>query len=171
MNEPAQEPFYCKDYPWHIIILRWIILSIIFALGIYIIYQLNQMLAWLYILYSIFGLTLILPLSRCVYCYYHNRWCNTGWGKIAAYLFNKGDEGKYVSKYPYAILLYPLWLFPLLLGMILLVRYRNLISLVLLLAYILLLVIEKLILRFAACVKCHEKAFCPALPFRGNKVS
>ena len=171
MNEQAPKPYFCEDHPWYVILLRWMILTIIFALGIYILYQLNQMMVWLYILYSVFGLTLVLPLARCVYCYYHNKWCNTGWGKLAAYLFKKGDEEKYVPKYPFAILLYPLWLFPLLVGFVLLLRQRNLFSLMLLLAYVLFLYLEKLILRFVACPHCHQRSFCPALPFREKDVA
>ena len=170
MSEIDKKSCLYENYPWYIIILRWIILSTIFILGIYICYQLNQMVAWLYIFYSVFALTLVLPLARCVYCYYHNRWCNFGWGKIAGYLFKKGDEGKYVEKYPFAILLYPLWLFPLLVEITQLIRERNLISLILLVAYVLLLYIEKLILRFVACTNCSQRGFCPALPFR-KKVS
>jgi hypothetical protein len=170
MHKSAEGSCFCRDYPWYIIILRWIILSIIFALGIYIIYQLSQILAWIYILYSVFGLTLVLPLVRCVHCYYYDRWCNVGWGKMAKYLFKKGNQEEYISKYPFAILLYPLWLFPLLIAIILLLRGRNLVSLISLLAYVLLLIIEKLVLRFVACQNCHQKNFCPALPFREKQL-
>ena len=171
MNEPAKEQCLRKDYPWHIIILRWVILSIIFAWGIYILYSLNQTLSLIYILYCVFGLTLVLPLSRCVYCYYHNRWCNTGWGKIAGYLFSKRNEENYVSKFSFSVLLYPLWLFPLLVGIVQALRERNLISLILLIGYGLLLFLEKLSLKLAACPNCHQKDFCPALPFRKKQAS
>jgi len=170
MNEPNKEQYFCKDYPWYIILLRWVFTSIIFALGIYISYHLNQMLSLVYVIYCVFGLTLVLPLSRCIYCYYHGRWCNTGWGKIAGYLFNKGDEEKYLGKFPFSILLYPFWLLPLLVGALQVLRQRNLVSLALFLGYGLLLFLEKVILKLVACQNCRQRTFCPALPFREKQI-
>jgi hypothetical protein len=88
----AGEFAFCENYPKPIIIIRWIILLLAFALGIYALLQFHHMLAIVYIVYSVIALTLILPLSRCVSCFYHGKFCNTGWGKMAAYLFRKGDE-------------------------------------------------------------------------------
>jgi hypothetical protein len=126
---------------------------------------LNYVLAIIYIIYSMIALTLILPLSRCVSCFYHGKPCNTGWGKVAAYLFKKGDESKYVDHYNYAIFLHLLWLVPLLVAFLQLVRRRDIWVLVIFVAYILVLFVEKVVLKKLCCKRCHQREFCPALPF------
>ena len=162
----ADEFSFCENYPKHIIIIRWIVLLLAFGLGIYILLGLHYMLTIIYIVYSLIALTIILPLSRCVSCFYHGKFCNTGWGEIAAYLFKKGDESKYVDHYNYAIFLHVLWLIPLLVALLQLVRQRNILVLVIFLIYILVLFMEKVVLKKLCCERCHQREFCPALPFR-----
>lgn len=157
---------FCESYPKHIIIIRWIILSIAFGLGIYILLGLHLVLSIIYIAYSLIALTLVLPLSRCVSCFYHGKSCNTGWGKIAAYLFKKGDESKFVERYNYAIFLHLLWLIPLLVALLQLIRLRDILALSTAAVYVLLLFIEKITLKKLCCIRCRQREFCPALPFR-----
>jgi hypothetical protein len=157
---------FCDNYPKSVIVVRWIILGVAFALGVYILWGIKDVLGLLYVLYSILTLTLILPLSRCASCFYHGKACNTGWGKVAAYLFPKGDESKYVDNYSYAIFTHFLWLIPLLGGFFRLLRDRSLLALCLLGGYVFVLFMEKIILKKLACVRCHQREFCPAVPFR-----
>ena len=165
----AVEFSFCENYPKHVIIIRWIVLSIAFGLGIYILLGFHYMLAIIYIIYSVITLTLILPLSRCVSCFYHGKLCNTGWGKIAAYLFKKGDESKYVEHYNYAIFLHLLWLIPLLVALLQSVRQRDLFALSIFVIYLFILFVEKIILKKLCCKRCHQREFCPAVPFRKIK--
>ena len=162
----AGEFSFCENYPVHIIIIHWIILLLAFALGIYILHGLHYVLAIIYIVYSLTALTLILPLSRCVSCFYYGKLCNTGWGKIAAYLFKKGDESKYVDYYNYAIFLHLLWLGPLFVALLQLVRKREILALSIFVIYLFILFVEKIILKKLGCKRCHLREFCPALPFR-----
>lgn len=168
MNDKGEtvELSFCENYPLLIILIRWIILLLAFGLGIYVLLKLHHMLALIYIIYSIVALTLILPLSRCVSCFYHGKFCNTGWGKIAAYLFKKGDESKYVDHYNYAIFLHLLWLVPLLVALLQLIRKRDVFALSIFLIYLFVLFIEKIILKKLCCKRCRQREFCPALPFR-----
>jgi hypothetical protein len=178
-NQIEKEKFvFCDAYPKHVIIIRWIILIAAFALGIYILSGMKDLFGVVYVIYSLIALTLILPLSRCVSCFYHGKLCNTGWGKVAAYLFpkgmnhavhTKGDESKYVEHYNYAILLHLLWIIPLLGFLFQLLRYRGLFYLIILIAYMFILLLEKIILKKLACTKCHQREFCPALPFRKER--
>jgi len=168
-NDKAFEPTFCENYPKHIIAIRWIILLTTFGLGTYILSDLHYALAIVYIIYSVIALTLILPLSRCVSCFYHGRLCNTGWGRVAFYLFKKGDESKYVEHYNYAIFLHLLWLVPLLAALLQLVRKRDVLVLSILVIYLFILFVEKIVLKKLCCKKCHQREFCPALPFRKIK--
>jgi len=168
MNPQTEEQNfrYCDSYPKLVIVIRWIILGTIFALGVYILWGIREVLGLAYIIYSLVALTMILPLSRCASCFYHGKSCNTGWGRVAAYLFPKGDESKYVENYSYSLFLHLLWLIPLLGSLFQLARSRSLLALCLLGAYLFLLLVEKIVLKKLACVRCHQREFCPALPFR-----
>ena len=169
---------FCHTYPKYVIIIRWIILVVTFALGTYILTDIKVLFGVGYAIYSLIALTLILPLSRCVNCFYHGKVCNTGWGKVAAYLFPRGmnhvvntkeDESKYVEHYNYAIFLHLLWLVPLLGSFFQLLRKRGMIVLILFLAYLFILLLEKIVLKKLACKRCHQREFCPALPFRKER--
>ena len=168
MNDRAQagEFSFCENYPKAVVIIRWIILLLAFALGIYALLRLHYIFAILYIVYSVMALTLILPLSRCGSCFYHGKLCNTGWGKIAAYFFKKGDESKYVDYYNYAIFLHLLWLVPLLIAALQMIRKRDVLALSIFAVYLLILFVEKITLKRLCCKRCHQRDFCPAVPFR-----
>ncbi len=171
MNQelPEQSFKYCDSYPKPVIIIRWIVLAIAFILGIYILWGIKDVVGLAYVIYSLAALTLILPLSRCASCFYHGKACNTGWGKVAAYLFPKGDESKYVDNYSYSIFLHLLWLIPLLGALFRLIRSRNVLTLSLFAGYVLVLLLEKIVLKKLGCVKCHQREFCPAVPFKKEK--
>jgi hypothetical protein len=169
-HEAEKEDFtFCDTYSKYVIIIRWIILAVTFALGIYILSDIKEILGIVYVLYSLIALTLILPLSRCVSCFYHGKACNTAWGKVAAYLFPKGDESKFVVNYNYAIFLHLLWLIPLLASFFQLLRKRDLLALIIFLSYLFILLIEKVTLKKLACARCYLREFCPAVPFRKTK--
>jgi len=161
-----EEPLFWHTYPAWVIVARWMVLLLAFALGIYILSDIKEALGIAYVVYSLLALTLILPLSRCVNCFYYGRMCNTGWGKVAEYLFPKGDESRYVEHYNFAILLHLLWLIPLLAAFFHLLRERKLQALLIFLFYLVILLVEKMVLKTLSCKRCHQRNFCPAVPFR-----
>jgi hypothetical protein len=169
MDQEAEEPkdlAFCHSYPKSVIVIRWIILGGAFALGIYILTSIKEVLGLAYVIYSLVVLTLILPLSRCTSCFYHGKACNTAWGKVAAYLFPKGDESEFVDHYDYSIFIHLLWIIPLLASLFQLARERSLPALIIFLAYVFVLLLEKIALKRLACSRCHQREFCPAVPFR-----
>jgi hypothetical protein len=114
-------------------------------------------------------ITLVLPLSRCVYCSYHGRYCNTGWGKIAGYLFPKSEQDNFTSGYDYMLFIYPIWVLPLLGSLLQVIRFRNLFWLLFSCIYILVLILEKVYLKNSGCRFCSQKNTCPGVPFNSKK--
>ena len=157
---------YCETYPAGVIIARWVILTIAFILGIFILSRIKPALGIIYALYALYALTLVLPRSRCVNCYYYGRACNTGWGKVAAYLYGKGEESRYTEHYAYAVFLHLLWIIPLLASFFKLILAKSTFYVIFVLVYVLVLWLEKVALKRWACRRCHQREFCPALPFR-----
>lgn len=169
-QEAENENFaFCDPYPKYVIIIRWIILTAGFALGVYILTDIKEALGVAYVVYSLTALTLILPLSRCVSCSYHGKTCNIAWGRVAAYLFPKGDESKYIARYNYAIFLHLLWIVPLLASLLQLLRKREVPALIIFLSYLCILLVERVTLKKLACLRCHQREFCPAVPFTKTK--
>jgi hypothetical protein len=165
-QEKKNEEFrFYENYPIAIVLIRWLFLGAAFVLGIYILFQFKDILAYIYIFYGALCLMLILPLSRCVYCYYHGRVCDCGFGKVASYLFPKNDESQYSSGYVYFALTYPFWLFPAFFGFIQILRERSLKALIVFLAFLLVLLLERVFLKIAGCRNCHQRKTCPGVPF------
>jgi len=171
-EEKKDKPEVCfSEYPKTFILGRLFFLLIIFGSGVYILYQLKVELSYIYIFYSLLAISLVLPLSRCVYCSYHGKYCNIGWGKVAGYLFSKRSEDNFTSGYDYMLFIYPIWLFPLLGTLLQLVRCRNLFWLFFSCLYILLLFLEKIYLKNSGCRFCFQKKICPGVPFNSKKIS
>jgi hypothetical protein len=171
-EQRKDKPEICfSEYPKRIILGRLLLLLVIFGSGIYIFYQLRAELSYIYIFYSFLAISLVLPLSRCIFCSYHGKYCNTGWGKVAGYLFPKRDEDKFSSGYDYMLFIYPVWVFPLLGTLVQLVRLRNFFWLIFSGAYILVLFLEKVYLKNSACRFCFQKMICPGVPFNSKKIT
>lgn len=166
-EEKRNEEFkFYQDYPVFTVLLRWLFLGIAFALGVYILLKFEAILAYIYVFYGAICLTLILPLSRCVYCFYHGRCCDSGFGKVAAYLFPKSDESQYASKYVYFTLTYLFWLLPGIVGFVQVLRRRSLPVLLIFLAFLLALLLERVVLKNLGCKNCHQREICPGVPFK-----
>jgi len=160
-----------QEYPKAFVLGRLLLLGIIFVSGAYTFYQLKVELSFIYLFYSVLTISLVLPLSRCVFCSYHGKLCNVGWGKIAGWVFPKKTEENFTSGYDYMLFVYPIWFFPLLGSLVQLARFKNLFWLVFSVGYILILVLEKVYLKNSGCRFCSQRKICPGVPFKSEKAS
>lgn len=67
------------------------------ALGTIGCWFLSPLGAWLYLAFAIIMVGVVLRRLVCVDCYYYGKWCATGWGKLSALMFAKGDERRFGS--------------------------------------------------------------------------
>lgn len=81
----------CYDsYPWWTIVLSNLVSLVIYSLGAYIIYRAG----WIYMtIYLAFILILEIRLLKghCVHCYYYDKTCAFGKGRLSAAFFKRGD--------------------------------------------------------------------------------
>ena len=97
-EEKKDESEVCfPEDPKAFILGRLILLAVIFGSGVYIFYQLKIELSFIYVFYSLLTISLVLPLSRCIFCSYHGKLCNVGWGKVAGYLFPRRSEDNFTA--------------------------------------------------------------------------
>jgi hypothetical protein len=138
----------------------------IYAIGLYILAQCGIWWAVLYLVYcGVFEIRLLR--YHCVNCYYYDKVCAFGKGKLSALLFKKGDPQKFAEKEVKWLDLVPDFLvliFPLIGGIVLLVMDFNWIILILMVILIALSMGGNAIIRGSyACKYCKQKELgCPA---------
>lgn len=115
----------------------------------------------IYLLFLFIMLVFVLRKHLCTNCYYYGKRCNTGWGKLASYLF-KEKSGDYKLGVKLAGIT---WMFAAvipIIGMIfiLLINFSNYI-LILLLLFIMLSFLNFLV-HSRSCSNCKMRDICPA---------
>jgi len=69
----------------------------IYTIGAYIMFKLGSIWGWLYLFYCLLVEIRVMRIS-CIHCYYYGKWCGLGKGKLAAFLFRKGDPKRFLEK-------------------------------------------------------------------------
>jgi len=121
------------------------------------------MAAGIFIFYGIVGAFWII-LFVCPYCHYYNtRSCPCGYGKIAAKLRKKSSEENFTEKFKKHIpIIIPLWIIPVIEGIILLSFDFNRLLLILIIAFIInSYIFLPLLARIYGCGHCPQKNNCP----------
>jgi len=133
-------------------------------MAVYIIFGFYNILAYFYASYLAIAVTIILPLARCTRCYYYGKVCHISWGKATSFLYPKGKEELFGENFKYSVFLYPVWMIPLLVGLLQLVRLRDLQALLIFAIYLMILFISRRFLQWhAGCKQCHQRLFCPGV--------
>jgi len=158
-----------ENYPIPIVLLSNGLAISIYAIGLYILAQCGIWWAVLYLLYcGVFEMRLLR--YHCVNCYYYDKVCAFGKGKLSALLFKKGDPQKFAEKDVKWIDLVPdilVLVFPLIGGIVLLVTAFNWTILALLIILLVLSFAGNAFVRGShACKYCKQKELgCPAEKF------
>ncbi len=156
-------------YPIWIILIRWILAAAELGLALYFVFKFKFDLGIIFTTYSIVAAFVLLPLIRCVRCYYYGKRCNFGWGIMVARLFPRVEGETQAAKYGFAILFWPLRLAPIGLGLLsYLGIFDDGFSLKphgLFLIYILVLILHRWFYRFVSCSRCHQRTECPVYDY------
>jgi len=155
-----------ERFPVPIVFLSNLLAVSIYAIGIYIMARCGILWVVLYLIYcGLFELRLLR--YHCVNCYYYDKVCAFGKGKLSALLFKKGSPEKFAEKQIKWVDLLPdflILLFPLIGGIVLLVTDFNWLILVLLILLLVLSFPGNAFIRGSfACKYCKQKELgCPA---------
>lgn len=142
----------------NLLILLWIGLGII-ACGF-----LSSLIAWIYLIFSLVMVFIVLRKLICTNCYYYNKWCCFGWGKLSALLFQKGDINKFTGSIgiKFAPAVYGLLvLVPLIAGIISIIKSSSAAKLTVLLLLFLISFYNGAVRRKSVCAECKMKLICP----------
>ena len=93
--EPNMAQTGLEKYP----ILRIIVGNLIMFLGIVVgtiaMWFVYPLLAGLYLVISVLVVYVVMRKLVCTNCYYYDKWCSMGWGKLAGLMFKKGNIEKF----------------------------------------------------------------------------
>ncbi|MBN1997928.1 hypothetical protein JW935_10275 [candidate division KSB1 bacterium] len=120
-------------------------------------------LSLLYILYCIVGAFWIM-IFVCPYCqYFDTKLCPCGYGQIAVKFRDKNSENKFSEKFKKHIpVIVPLWIIPVIEGIVFLVKDYNLTLLILVVIFAInSFIILPLLARIYGCGHCPQKDDCP----------
>lgn len=80
-----------EEYPKTSIILGNLMMILWIALGTIACWFFSPLVAWIYLASAIIMVGIVLRKLVCTNCYYYDKWCGTGWGKLSALLFKEGS--------------------------------------------------------------------------------
>ncbi|MFH1715171.1 MAG: hypothetical protein ABH857_03135 [Elusimicrobiota bacterium] len=123
---------------------------------------------WIARLYTIFALVMVYVVLRklvCANCYYYDKICHMGWGKLSAKMFkNKGslerfaaDPGMKCAAPTYMSLMF----IPLILGIAAMIKEFTFIKLLVYLVFLVISYYTMFSARKKTCGKCKMRLFCP----------
>ena len=84
-----------EEYPRSSIIVGNLLMILWIALGTIACWYLSSLVAWIYLAFAVVMVGIILRKLVCTSCYYYDKWCCLGWGKLSALLFKQGEIGKF----------------------------------------------------------------------------
>ena len=155
-----------ENYPLRFVIGSNTLQIAIYIIGVYLVYKLGPFWIIPYLIY-IAILEIRLLKTRCVNCYYYNKRCTFGKGKLCALFFKKGSPKIFLDKQFRRIDLIPDFLVsivPLVIGVVLLIVKFDLMILIFIILLILLAFPVSGYLRGSlACRHCKQRELgCPA---------
>lgn len=80
-----------EEYPKSSIFLGNFLMILWISLGTIACWFFYPLTAWIYLAFAVIMVGIVLRKLLCTNCYYYNKWCCMGWGKLSALLFKKGD--------------------------------------------------------------------------------
>jgi len=107
-----------ENFPRRIIVTRWVLALAEMGIASYFVFDFGFRTGLVFLIYGFVGIFVLLPLVRCIRCYYYGKACNFGLGLWAAVFFPESKDKKFASAYGLTIFLWPLRIIPLCLGVI-----------------------------------------------------
>ena len=153
-----------EDHPRSSMIMGNLIMALWIALGAIASRFINPLMGWAYLIFAIAMVGFVLRKLVCANCYYYNKWCPLGWGKLAGVFFKKGDIEKFgtSSGIKFAPAVYGfLSLMPLILIIISLFQEFLISKVIVLILLLGVSLYSGTIARKKGCMKCKMKLICP----------
>lgn len=154
-----------ESYPIKIVCISASLTILSYLAGAIVVFFLHPLLSVFYLILA--GSSLVVSMKfRCINCYYFGKYCNFGLGKLASYLFHKGEPSEFTDPKKVgitAILSFGTLFLPVLIGLILLLSNLSISALALLIGYILIGIAPNFLIRGRLCEMCMQSQLgCPS---------
>jgi len=153
-----------EEYPKTSAVIGNFFMILWIALGTIACWLVYPLIAWLYLAFAIIMVFIVLRKLVCTDCYYYDKWCCIGWGKLSALFFKKGEIEKFpntlglkIAPLTYGVLS----LIPLILISISLILKFTFFKIVILLLLLLISFYSGTVGRKKSCAKCKMRLICP----------
>lgn len=158
-----------EEFPKAGIIFGNFMMFLWIALGTIACWVFYPLVAWVYLSLAIVMVYIVLRKLVCTNCYYYDKWCAMGWGKLSARFFKKGNIEKFSTNI--GIKLAPLTygllsLIPLILIVISLIQKFALLKIIVLFLLLLVSFYSGAIGRKKNCANCKMRLICPGCAVR-----
>ena len=153
-----------EEYPKAGIVFGNFMMLLWIGLGTIACWFLYPFAAFIYLAFAIIMVFIVLRKLVCVNCYYYDKRCSMGWGKLSALFFKKGhiEEFSTSSGVKLAPITYGLLsLVPLILIIISLIQKFSIPKLIILLLLLLVSFYSASVGRKKSCAECKMKTICP----------
>jgi len=146
------------------VVLNNLIMILWITLGTIGCWFFNPLIGWIYITVAVIMIYIVLRKLLCINCYYYNKSCGMGWGKLSALFFKEGNIEKF--KYSLGLKLAPLTyglltIIPLVLLIISMIFQFDIFKLIVLILLLLVAFYSGGISRKKGCRKCKMRLICP----------
>ena len=157
-----QQTTIFENYPFTTPLLENFVWFEVYLLGFVIILLFNIWAAHIYLVYSLVSMYLIIPRYVCTSCSYYGKTCHSGQGRISALFFSKRDPNLFSSNFKYMRFAAPVFLFPLIIGVILIfIHYSFALALLTFAFGMTALCCTRIVTYKLGCPHCNQKSICP----------
>ena len=153
-----------EEHPKGRMIFGNIMMLLWFALGTIACWYFYSLVAWIYLAFALIMVYIVLRKLVCINCYYYDKWCALGWGKLSAKLFKKGkiEDFKGSIGIKFAPLTYGLLtIIPLVLIIVSIVQVFSWYKIGVLIILLLVSLYSGGISRKTTCSQCKMRLICP----------
>ncbi len=152
-----------EQYPMSRIIIGNILIALWLIVGTVAVWFFSPVLATVYLIVAALSVYIILRKLVCTNCYYYDKWCSMGWGKIASALFKRGNIEQFnesiglrLAPIVYGLLT----IFPLIVVLVVLILEFDFYKLAVLVILLFFAVYSGSVSRKSACADCKMKTTC-----------
>jgi len=152
-----------EQYPMSRVILGNILMILWIVVGTIAVWFFSPLVATLYLIVAVVTVYFILRKLVCTNCYYYDKWCSMGWGKLAAALFKQGriEEFNESIGLRLAPIIYGLLtIFPLIVVLIAIIAEIDFYKIAVLVILLFFSVYSGSISRKSACASCKMNTMC-----------
>jgi hypothetical protein len=153
-----------EAYPRGRIVLANVVMALWIGLGSVASGTLWSPAGWIFLGYAVLMVYGVMRKLVCTNCYYYDKWCNIGWGKLAARLFKQGNiehfascRGTKIAPFVYG----SLTLIPVVLLIIALIHHFTVTGVLILLLIVGIGFYSGTVSRSRACAQCKMRYICP----------